>query len=203
MGDGSVLMQSATSGQSYFYVYNNVGSSVTAITHNPHEIIFNHPVQALATMVFIHAATKDNIDVSVFLRQINLLNDLYIQDKQESGHFIKYNITGTVVQNQATFGFPVVMANSGGIGYFSFGDNVNVLVSFFSNLTEVDTRLSAIENKTQNQTVSGLNTTFTTGTSVICETLQASIIKTSDINTTALNGTMSIGNSTTGVVIYI
>ena len=68
------------------------------------------------------------------------------------------------------------------------------MVAFFTNLSDVDTRLSAVETKTQNQTATALTTTFAPGTTVVCETIQPNVIKCSEINTLALNGSMTFGN---------
>jgi hypothetical protein len=160
MGDGSTLTQSATSGNSNFYLY----QSKNGITTPPPllgDVGYNNANQSLATIVYISHLTRDNIDIEVFYNQVNQLNDLYIQDQNNSVNFIKYNITGlpTSVINSYT-AIPVLAISSGGTGATSFGSNHNVLLAFFSNLTEVDTRLSTLETNTQNQTAVSLITTF-------------------------------------------
>lgn len=67
----------------------------------------------------------------------------------------------------------------------------NVLTNPFA---DVDTRLSAVETKTQNQTATALTTTFAPGTTLVCETLKPNVIKCSEIDTVALNGSMTIGS---------
>ena len=161
MGDGSTLTQSATSGNSNFYLY----QSKNGITTPPPvagDVGYNNAVQASATIVYISHLTRDNIDIEVFYNQVNQLNDLYIQDQNNSVNFIKYNITGlpSPVINSYT-AIPVLAVSSGGTGATSFGANHNVLLAFFSNLTEIDTRLSTLETKTINQTAVAYATTFT------------------------------------------
>ena len=151
MGDGTTLTQSANSGNSNFYLY----KSKNGITTPPPlagDVGYNNAVQSLATLVYISHLTRDNIDIEVFYNQVNQLNDLYIQDQNNSINFIKYNITGlpSPVINSYT-AIPVLAVSSGGTGATSFGSTHNVLLAFFSNLSEVDTRLSTLETKTQNQ----------------------------------------------------
>jgi len=163
MGDGSTLTQSANSGNSNFYLYQSI-NGVTTPPLSSGNIGYNNAVQASATIVYINHLTRDNIDVEVFFSQVNQLNDLYIQDQNNSVNFIKYNITAlpTIIANSYV-AIPVLYTTSGGTGNSSFGASHNVLVAFFSNLTEVDTRLSTLESDTQNQTAILGTTTFTGG----------------------------------------
>ena len=158
MGDGSVLQQSAVSGNSNFYLYN----SNTTITGpaNSGQVRYNNVEQKSATMVYISHLTRDNIDVEVFYNQITQLNDVYIQDQESSQNYIKYNINGLpIIIPNNSISIPVAVIEYGGTGETSFGSGHNILVSFFSNLTEIDTRISAVETKTQNQSgVSGITT---------------------------------------------
>ena len=152
MADGSYLTQSANSGNSNFYLFNNNSGVQLPPTSNGF-VGYNNSTQSLATIVYISHITRDNIDVEIFYSNINQLSDLYIQDQNNSSNFIKYNITGnpSIVTNSYV-SIPVTVISSGGTGSTSFGNGHDILVSFFSNLTEVDTRLSAVENKTQNLT---------------------------------------------------
>jgi hypothetical protein len=169
MGDGSTLTQSATSGNSNFYLYKSI-DGVTTPPPSSGNIGYNNAVQASATIVYISHLTRDSIDVEVFYNQVNQLNDLYIQDQNSSINFIKYNITGTPTPIPNSYiAIPVVMESYGGTGNTSFGPTHNVLLAFFSNLTEVDQRLSTLETKTFNQTA-------TAGTTNISGTLTANTL---------------------------
>ena len=151
MGDGTTLTQSANSGNSNFYLY----KSKNGITTPPPlagDVGYNNAVQSLATLVYISHLTRDNIDIEVFYNQVGELNDLYIQDQNNSLNFIKYNIIGPLIPTPNSYvEIPVVMSSYGGTGNTSFGSNHNVLLAFFSNLTEVDQRITNLETKTQNQ----------------------------------------------------
>ena len=160
MGDGSTLTQSATSGNSNFYLYQSK-NGITTPPPASGDVGYNNSNQSLATIVYISHLTRDNIDIELFYKQVNSLSDLYIQDQNNSVNFIKYNITGLpspVINSYISI--PVLAISSGGTGATSFGSNHNVLLAFFSNLTEVDTRLSTLETNTQNQTAVSLVTTF-------------------------------------------
>jgi hypothetical protein len=162
MANGDTLTQSASSGNSNFYLYQNKNG--TAMTPPPlsGDLGYNNSVQSLATIVYISHLTQDVIDVEIFFNQVNQLNDLYIQDKESSLNFIKYNITGlpTIIAN-SYMAVPVSMSSYGGNGNNTFGVNHRILVAFFSNLSEIDTRLSNLETKTINQTAVAYATTFT------------------------------------------
>lgn len=160
MGDGSVLTQSATSGNSNFYLYQNK-DGVTVPPPASGDLGYNNSVQSLASKVYISHITQDIIDVEVFFKQVNQLSDLYIQDKEDSANWIKYNITALPTLTIGSYlEVPVAMESYGGTGNTSFGSNHRLIVAFFSNLTEVDQRLTNLEDKTQNQNVLGLDTVF-------------------------------------------
>jgi hypothetical protein len=160
MGDGSTLTQSATSGNSNFYLYQNK-DGVTTPPPAGGDLGYNNAVQASATKVYISHLTQDVIDVEVFFKQINQLSDLYIQDKENSTNWIKYNITALPTLNIGSYlEVPVIMSSYGGTGNTTFGSNNRLLVAFFSNLTEVDQRLSTLETKTINQTAVAGTTSF-------------------------------------------
>jgi len=161
MADGSVLQQSGSNASSNIYLYNNHSGVLTPPPTNG-DIAYNNSTQDSATIVYISHLTRDSIDVEVFYQSINSLYDLYIQDQSTSVNFIRYNITGsiTLVPN-SYISVPVLKVDSAGTGATDFGSGHNVILSFISNLSEVDTRLSAVETKTQNQTAVSGTTTFT------------------------------------------
>lgn len=184
MGDGSTLTQSANSGNSNFYLY----QSKNGITTPPPlagDVGYNNAVQSLATLVYISHLTRDNIDIEVFYNQVNELNDLYIQDQNNSLNFIKYNIIGPLIPTINSYvEIPVVMSSYGGTGNTSFGSNHNVLLAFFSNNLEIDQRLTTLETKTENQTAVTGTTTFT------------GILKTDDIRSLGIpNNTINISSN--------
>jgi hypothetical protein len=168
MGDGSTLTQSATSGNSNFYLYDNTNSD-SDITPVSGEVIINSVSNSTATIVYISHITRDNIDVEVFWKFVNTLTELYLQDQSLSTNYIQYNITAAptiTVGNKIAI--PVAVVNSGGTGATSFGAGHNILVSFFSNNLEVDTRLSTLETKTTNITY-GAGLTEIGGTATVIQ----------------------------------
>ena len=150
MADGSTLTQSATSGNSNFYLYNNTNST-TNITPVSGEVIINSLSNSTATIVYISHITRDNIDVEVFWKFVNTLTELYLQDQNLSTNYIQYNITAAptiTVGNKIAI--PISVVSSGGTGATAFGAGHDILVSYFTNNLEVDTRLSTLETKTTN-----------------------------------------------------
>ena len=131
LADGSTLTQSANSGNSNFYLYTSINTSYAPpITAG--NVEYNNANQSLATIVYISHLTRDNIDVDIFLQNISTLNILYIQDQHDSQNFIRYDITGTptmFVNNYLQI--PVSIITSSGTGSSTFGNNHNILISFF------------------------------------------------------------------------
>jgi hypothetical protein len=163
MADGTVLTSSANSGNSNFYLYDNTNSAVDT-TPIAGEVIINNASNPLATFVYISHITRDNIDVEVFWQFVNQLTDLYIQDQNDSGNYVRYNITG--VPNPITgnkIEIPVSYLTSDGTGDTAFGAGHNIMVSYFTNTLETDTRLSALETKTTNQTFNAITGTTWSG----------------------------------------
>ena len=207
MADGSTLTQSATSGNSNFYLYDNTNST-TDSTPVSGEVIINSLVNTTATIVYISHVTRDNIDVEVFWKFVNTLTELYLQDQSLSTNFIQYNITAApTITVGDKIAIPVSVVNSGGTGSTSFGAGHNILVSFFTNNLEVDTRLSTLETKTTNisygagGTMTGdilLNSNNITGTTGLIQGFNIPALDTrmSNVETKTQNQ-ISIANSTT------
>jgi len=163
MADGSSLQYSQNSGNSNSYLYDNSDNITIPPPPNGH-IGYNNATQQNATIIYISHLTSDNIDIDIFFTQLTQIQDVYIQDKNSSLNFIKYNITGTptIVVNSYisipvlyTASIPPQIPNGAGTGLTSFGNNHPLIISFFTNSIEVDTRLSLLEEKTQYITTSG------------------------------------------------
>lgn len=161
MANGTSLQYSANSGNSNFYLYK---SHINATSPPPASgfVYYNNANQSLATTIYISHLTNDNFDIEVFFTNISQLSDVYLQDKTNSSNFIRYNITAnpTIIVG-SHIAISVTNFSNGGTGASSFGVNQDILVSFFTNAIETDSRLTTIENKTVNQSaVSGTSTTF-------------------------------------------
>ena len=161
LADGSTITQSANSGNSNFYLYHNNSNGGRAPPIAAGDIEYNTITQAAATFVYISHLTRDNIDVEIFFQNVSTLNILYIQDQDNSANFIRYDITGnaTIVTNEY-ISVPVSMLDYGGNGNTTFGVNKDILISIFTNTQETNTRLSAVETKTQNQSAVSNTTNF-------------------------------------------
>lgn len=160
MADGSLLTSSSNAGNSNFYLYNNINGISSPPPANG-DVGYNATTLATTSIVYISHRTRDGIDIDVYLALINTLNDLYLQDQSDSTNFAKFNIISapTLIPN-SYISIPVTQSGFGGNGNTAFGAGHNILVSFFSNTPEIDSRLSALELKTQNQTAVSLITTF-------------------------------------------
>jgi hypothetical protein len=163
MADGSSLNYSQNSGNSNFYLYNSI-DDVTTPPPASGKVGYNNSSQALTTILYINHLTSDNIDIDVFFAQLTTIQQVYLQDRNSSLNFIKYDITSepqlisnSYISIPVSYTFP----NGAGTGLSSFGSNHPIIVSFFTNSIEVDSRLSNLETKTQNQSANTTTTTFT------------------------------------------
>ena len=164
MGDGTFLQYSANSGNSNYYLYNNGTDGDTTPPNG--FITYNNINQDDATIIYISHRTRDTIDIEVFFKNLSTLNDVYIQDQENSDNNITYNIIGApTIINQQQVSIPVVKRTSSGTGSSNFGNGHNLLLSFFTNTIETDTRLSTLETKTRNITsIGSVNTTIAKST---------------------------------------
>jgi hypothetical protein len=149
MADGSSLQYSANSGNSNFYLYNNTSGIMTPPPANG-QVGYNNAIQNDATIIYISHRTRDTIDIDVFLALLSTIEEVYIQDQENSLNYIRYNITAapTIIPNNY-ISIPVISSDAGGTGLTNFGNGHNILVSFFTNSIEVDTRLTSLEDATQ------------------------------------------------------
>jgi hypothetical protein len=210
MADGSLLTQSANSGNSNFYLYHNVNNIIYPAPASG-SVVYNHLDQESATVVYISHLTRDNIDIEIFFQNVSTLNILYLQDQDNSANFIRYDITGNAtITTNSYISVPVSMIDFGGNGNESFGNNKDILVSVFTNTQETNTRLSSLETKTQNQSAIvgttafsgiissyGLNMNSTKITNVETPTLSTDGVNKTYVDTNAL---LKTGGTMTGAI---
>lgn len=177
MADGTSLTYSSNSGNSNFYLYTSSDSGSTTPTGG--QITYNNAVQANATIIYIsHVTSDNNIDIEVYFKQLSALNEVYIQDRNISENFIQYNIIGTpTITVGSKVAIPVAVRTSGGTGSTSFGNTHPVLLSFFVNSIETDTRLSTLETKTQNLGASSTFSTLNKSVTVILDNVGTFIVR--------------------------
>ena len=189
MADGTLLEASAQNGNANFYLYNNI-NGVSSPPPSSGDVSYNATTLSATTIVYINHITRDFVDIGVYFGLITTLDDLYIQDQSNSLNFAKFNIISapTIVPN-SYISIPVAMVQSGGTGSTAFGSNHDILVSFFSNLQEVNTRLTALEDKTQNQSAIALTTTFNQQITVPIIRVQSIASQTVNVNDKVTIGT--------------
>ena len=146
MADGSTLKQSAAAGNSNYYVFKTGGTGTSPASG----YITWGNYQYLATKVYLSKTTTDGFDITPFVKDLSQLNDLYLQKKSSAGTYIRYNIT-EVKSDVDKLEFTVVSPPVENSSNFTssangFAEEDQLLVSFFSNLVEADTRLSSLES---------------------------------------------------------
>lgn len=149
LSDGSIVTNSGDGVNSNIYLYNN---NLT-ITSPPAagQIRYNNAVIPAATEIYISHLTRDNVDIDVFLALISQLSIIYIQDQDSSINYIRYNVTAPpVLTPNAFITIPVTVLDTSGTGATNFPAGMNLFMSIFTNDVEIDTRLTAVEGKTQN-----------------------------------------------------
>ena len=153
MANGSSLEYSANSGNSNYYLY----KSRKVIRTPPNDVGYitykyatqNDATQNNATTIYISSNTKDGVNIEVFFKTLSSLNEVYLQSQNNSANYIQYNITGKpIITLGSGVAIPVTKRESGGLGGTNFTEDSEILLSFFTNNIEADTRISEVESKT-------------------------------------------------------
>ena len=156
MADGSALTYSSNSGNSNYYLFLN-GTDGTTTPADGYITYNQNPFQFQSTMIYISHLTSDGLDIEVFFKQLTTLSEVYIQDKSNA-RFMQFNITGTpTITTGQNIAIPVMIRTNSTSG---LGQGRQLMISFFTNSLEVDSRLSNLETNTQNQSVISGATTF-------------------------------------------
>jgi len=196
----SIVTTPSGGGSSNIYLYNN--STDLLPPPNNGQIRYNAS-QTSATELYVSHRTRDTIDIDAFLEQISTVDIIYIQDQENSLNYIKYNVTGAVVIIPNDFvTIPVSYLIAEGNGLTSFGNGHNIFMSIFTNTPAIDTRLTQLETKTQNQSAILLDTTFTGN--IKTDTINNKYFKDNGIPTNFLisgqdNQCLGVGNISIGL----
>jgi hypothetical protein len=158
MSDGSIIFNSQA-GQPNIYLYNNNNSGVPEPTSG--QIRANNVDNRNVTQLFISHITSDGIDIDVFLQQITTISVIYLQDRNNSNNNVRFNVTGAIIDTPNNYvTVPVLFDIAQGSGTIDFGDGHPLFMSIFDNSQLIDSRISALEIKTQNQSATSSLTTF-------------------------------------------
>lgn len=181
LSDGTILNSSSSNNNSNIYLYNN-NLTTTAPPANG-QIRFNNSVNQNATQVYISHMTRDGIDVDPFISLISQLSILYIQDQDDSANYIKYNVNSapTITPNSYV-SVNVTFLEGGGTGLNAFPAGMNIFLSLFTNDTEIDTRLSNLETKTQNMSASSSSNIINKSTVFILDNFGNFIVRDDTLN---------------------
>lgn len=162
LADGTTAPYTGGSGNSNFYPYRN-DLSIIVPPSQAGKLNYNNSNQSLATKVYINHLTEDNIDIDFFFSLFVITDFLYIQDRTNSTNWIKYEITGKTIFPNNYVELDVTYIDSEGNGSATFGSNHEIVFTVFSNTPAIQTRLDALENKTQYQSTPIANQTNFTG----------------------------------------
>ena len=158
MADGSTTT-SSQQGQPNIYLYNNNNSGTPEPASG--QIRANDPNNQNVTELYISHITSDGIDIDVFLQQITTISVIYMQDRNNSNNNVRFNVTGVIIDNPNLYvTVPVLFDIAQGSGSIDFGDGHPLFMSIFDNSQLIDSRISAVETKTQHQSATSLETRF-------------------------------------------
>ena len=158
MADGSTTTTSQQ-GQPNIYLYNNNNSGTPEPASG--QIRANDPNNQNVTELYISHITSDGIDIDVFLQQISTLSIIYLQDRNNSNNNVRFNVTSAIIDNPNLYvTVPVLFDIAQGSGSIDFGDGHPLFMSIFDNSQLIDSRISAVETKTQHQSATSLETRF-------------------------------------------
>ena len=158
MADGSTTTNSQQ-GQPNIYLYNNNNSGTPVPASG--QIRANDPNNQNVTELYISHITSDGIDIDVFLQQISTISVIYLQDRNNSNNNVRFNVTSAIIDNPNLYvTVPVIFDIAQGSGSIDFGDGHPLFMSIFDNSQLIDSRISAVETKTQHQSATSLETRF-------------------------------------------
>lgn len=164
MADGSVLEQSSLSQGANIYLYKTITEESTSfLSPNAGEVRFDSPASASTQNVYINTMTRDGVDIAPFLNLVNTLSLLYIQEQGVSTNYVVYKVTHTpAVSSPSVIRIQVTRDAHEGTGKDNIGNDVNAIVSFFTDDVEIDSRITTVEGKVD--TVEGKVDTLETKT---------------------------------------
>ena len=138
MADGTISTISA-SGQSNIYLYT---ADITNTLPTGY-IRYNNSNQGLATNLSISCNTIDNVNIEVYLTLINQNSIIYIQKKNDALKYQKFDVIGTpILISGNNINLTVLLKSSSG---GNFTNTEDLFISIFSDLTDLDIKVSALE----------------------------------------------------------
>lgn len=170
LADGTTApYNSGGSGGNYFLYQSS--TDITVPPSISQHVQYNNSVQPSATIVWINHITDDGIDIDFYLAQVGIGDILYFQDRNNSTNWIKYAVTSRTifVNNYVQYG--VTYVNSEGTGSTNFPNNHPIFFTSYVDSATINTRLNALETKTQYQSTPTLNQTNFAGT-VLVDTIK-------------------------------
>ena len=170
LADGTTApYNSGGSGGNYFLYESS--TNITVPPSISQHVQYNNSVQPSATFVYINHLTDDNIDIDFYLAQVGIGDILYFQDRNLSTNWIKYAVTSRTIIPNDYVEFGVTYVNSEGTGSTNFPNNHPIFFTSYVDSATINTRLNALETKTQYQSTPTLNQTDFTGT-VLADTIK-------------------------------
>lgn len=148
MADGTLLEESSNQ-QSNIYLY-SFNQTLTP-PPNSGQVRWNTTSSATTTEIYINHITSDNIDIDVWLALINETSVVYLQDKNDSGNWVRFDVNGPIITGSGYVTIPVTFQSGLGLGLTRFTAGHAIILSIFTNNLEIDLRLSLLEEKTQHQ----------------------------------------------------
>ena len=130
-------------------------------SNNPQsgQVRFDSGSNTAVKHIFISVMTSDNININVFLSEINDVSIIYLQDKNSSTDWVRYTVQGITLY-PAYVDINVTYLSSSGLGGSDFGESEPIFMSIFDNSSAISNRITSLETKTQHQSATSIETRF-------------------------------------------
>jgi hypothetical protein len=132
--DGSAGTSGVNGVSNNLFLYQADTGAQSGYPGNGH-ILWNNATQISATQINISHLTNNNIDIDIFLALLQDLQQITIQDQNNSANYQIWDINGTPTQVTGTNNYwtvPVVLISSAGTGSTNFANNHPLFLAIVS-----------------------------------------------------------------------
>lgn len=125
-GANGVDGQDGSSSSYFFY-----RTKTTSIIGDPlaTHVRWNQTAQTTSTELGISVETDDTVDISIFLKLLQIGDNIIIQEKDNSANYQTWEVSAPITDNTTWVSAPVTFVSGGGTGLSNFANNLQVIVA--------------------------------------------------------------------------
>lgn len=116
-------------GSSSSYFFYRTKTTITSGDPLATHVRWNQTAQTTSTELGISVETDDNVDITIFLKLLQVGDTIIIQDKDVSANFQTWEVSASITDNTTWISVPVTFINSGGTGTSNFANNLPVILA--------------------------------------------------------------------------